>query len=127
MTSADADARIAQWAVFAKPTGAADQVASLLGVTPTQDPGQPVAIALNAPVPVAARVTDAIDSFMPGEQTMGAGASVPVAAPVAAAVAEPAPATAQPAYHDVATAVAVPEAAAEPVKVTAFFAPRANS
>ncbi len=54
LAPADADARIVQWAAFARPTGAADQVAALLGVTPIKDPGRPVALALNAAVPVAA-------------------------------------------------------------------------
>jgi hypothetical protein len=31
-----------QWLTFARPTNAYDQVASLLGVTPVQDGGQPV-------------------------------------------------------------------------------------
>lgn len=53
MTPDAADARIVQWATFAKPLGAADQVSALLGVTPVKDPGQPVALALNAAVPVA--------------------------------------------------------------------------
>ncbi len=43
------DARIQQWASFAKPTRASDQVASMVGVTPAAvDPGQPVRLALNA-------------------------------------------------------------------------------
>lgn len=50
----EADKRIVEWAEFAQPTGAADQVAALLGVTPVKDPGQPVALALNASVPVGA-------------------------------------------------------------------------
>ncbi len=52
------DARMTQWAQFAKPRSSWDQVASLLGVRPAQDPGQPVRLALNgsqsAPVRVAA-------------------------------------------------------------------------
>ncbi len=52
MAPAAADARMVQWAAFAKPVGAADQVSALLGVTPVKDPGQPVALALNAAVPV---------------------------------------------------------------------------
>lgn len=48
------DARLQQWAAFARPNGAADQVAALLGVTPVADNGQPVQLALVAPVPVAA-------------------------------------------------------------------------
>ncbi|WEK43077.1 MAG: tetratricopeptide repeat protein [Candidatus Sphingomonas colombiensis] len=54
----EADQRIMQWAAFAKPNNAADQVATLLGVTPAQDPGQPVALALNASVPVAVAKAD---------------------------------------------------------------------
>ncbi|MFT3977807.1 MAG: tetratricopeptide repeat protein [Sphingomonas bacterium] len=45
----DADRRIMQWMEFARPDHAADQVAALLGVTPANDPGQPVALALNVP------------------------------------------------------------------------------
>lgn len=69
------DKRMVDWAIFARPTGAADQVASLLKVIPVQDGGQPVALALNArvaaqpPVPVA---------------------PAPVPAPVEVAAAEPA-------------------------------------
>lgn len=52
-------ARLMQWASFARPANAYDQVAALLGVRPVQDDGQPVALALarqpdiaaNAPVP----------------------------------------------------------------------------
>lgn len=54
MTPDAADARMMQWAAFAKPVGAADQVAALLGVVPVKDPGQPVALALNGTVPVVA-------------------------------------------------------------------------
>ncbi|WBH16883.1 SPOR domain-containing protein [Sphingomonas radiodurans] len=54
MAPLEADARIVQWAAFAKPVGAADQVSALLGVVPVKDPGQPVALALNATVPVSA-------------------------------------------------------------------------
>ena len=61
----EVDKRILQWAAFARPTSASDQVAALLGVTPVQDPGQPVALALNAPVAPAVAVAKAIDAFMP--------------------------------------------------------------
>ncbi|MBX9815712.1 MAG: tetratricopeptide repeat protein, partial [Sphingomonas sp.] len=50
------DARIAQWAQFARPQGAADQVASLLGVTPVVDAGMPATLALAAPAPEAPAV-----------------------------------------------------------------------
>ncbi|MES3081483.1 SPOR domain-containing protein [Sphingomonas faeni] len=51
MAPADVDARLEQWALFAQPAKASDQVASLLGVRAVADPGQPVALALNAPAP----------------------------------------------------------------------------
>jgi Flp pilus assembly protein TadD len=38
--------RIGEWAVFSRPAAASDQVSNLLGVTPTYDAGQPVALAL---------------------------------------------------------------------------------
>ncbi len=40
------NARLMQWANFARPTNAYDQVAALLGVQAVQDAGQPVALAL---------------------------------------------------------------------------------
>lgn len=52
LSAADLDARLEQWASFAQPRGASDQVAALLGVTPVADGGRPVALALNAAVPV---------------------------------------------------------------------------
>ena len=48
MAPADVDARLEQWAIFAQPAAASDQVASLLGVRAAADSGQPVALALNA-------------------------------------------------------------------------------
>ncbi|KQN31345.1 hypothetical protein ASF00_00545 [Sphingomonas sp. Leaf34] len=51
MAPADVDARLEQWAKFAQPVNASDQVASLLGVRAMADAGQPVALALNAPAP----------------------------------------------------------------------------
>jgi Flp pilus assembly protein TadD len=49
------DARITQWMAFAKPTSASSQVAALVGVTPVaNDPGQPVALALNKVAPAQA-------------------------------------------------------------------------
>ncbi len=52
MAPADVDARLEQWALFAQPAKASDQVASLLGVRAVADGGQPIALALNAPAPV---------------------------------------------------------------------------
>lgn len=110
---AEADQRIMQWAAFAKPNHAADQVATLLGVTPAQDPGQPIALALNASVPVGTAVAKAkpVDA---GAAVMAAAAPKPVDV---AAVSPKAPdaAVAQP-------AVAAPAPASAFAKVT--FAPR---
>ncbi|PZO74888.1 MAG: SPOR domain-containing protein [Sphingomonas taxi] len=58
MAPADVDARLAQWALFAQPATASDQVASLLGVRAVADAGQPVALALNAPAPVATGIPE---------------------------------------------------------------------
>lgn len=41
--------RMRQWAAMASPASSYDQVATLLGVTPAADPGQPIQLALAAP------------------------------------------------------------------------------
>lgn len=59
MSPADLDARILEWATFAQPREASDQVAHLLGVKAVEDAGRPLALALDAPiapVPTAAPV-----------------------------------------------------------------------
>lgn len=58
------DARLVEWAGFARPQSAAQQVAALLGVTPAVDRGQPVQLALAAPgdaSPVAQAAVEAVD------------------------------------------------------------------
>ncbi|WP_380786744.1 SPOR domain-containing protein [Sphingomonas sp. R86521] len=79
MAPADVDARLEQWAAFAQPAKASDQVAGLLGVRAVQDAGQPMALALNA-APVA---RDAEPTAMAAVEAP-AGPLV-VAAPVAVA------------------------------------------
>jgi Flp pilus assembly protein TadD len=56
-----ANKRISDWAQMAEPSLAPLRVAALMGVTPAADPGQPVALALTAPVdaPMALAQTDA--------------------------------------------------------------------
>lgn len=89
LAPADADRRIIEWAAFARPSSSSDQIATLLGVTPVADPGQPVAIALAASVPVAVvQPALPLDRFMPGR----AEEAVETAALVAAPPAPPAPA-----------------------------------
>jgi len=100
-------ARMLQWVNFARPTNAYDQVAALLNVTPVQDAGQPVRLALaQQNVMLAAAATqpvqtvpaqDAVDTYMPGvpanAEAVAAEASVAApaaeAAPVALAEAAP--------------------------------------
>lgn len=71
------DARMTQWAQFAKPRSSWDQVASLLGVRPASDPGQPVRLALNGagsnPVRVAAAPQPAPepDNFAANQEPSG--------------------------------------------------------
>ena len=89
--------RITQWASFVKPEASWSQVASLLGVTPVEDAGQPVRLALApaisrdvqlAAVEAPAAAPAPIEVFAPVE------VSAPVEAPVQVAVAQPVPAPA---------------------------------
>ncbi|MDV3457168.1 SPOR domain-containing protein [Sphingomonas sp. HF-S4] len=88
-------ARITEWAQFARPTNAYDQVASLLGVQAVEDSGQPVALALSQQPNVAvaaAAPADPVDAYMPGAAPVAAEAAVEVAAaPQADVQPEPAP------------------------------------
>ncbi|MHA6722584.1 SPOR domain-containing protein [Sphingomonas sp. RS2018] len=52
------DKRLMQWMAFARPSGAADQVAALLGVSPIEDAGQPARLALNAGATAVAAVAE---------------------------------------------------------------------
>ena len=84
--------RLMEWAAFARPTNAYDQVASLLGVRAVADAGQPTALALarQANVGVAAAApaqADAVDQFMPKK----ADAPQPVVQAAVEAPAEPQP------------------------------------
>jgi Flp pilus assembly protein TadD len=56
LSPAELPARMEQWAAFARPGAGATQVAALLGVSPAEDPGQPVRLALapEAPPPAQA-------------------------------------------------------------------------
>jgi Flp pilus assembly protein TadD len=85
--------RFAQWAKFAQPTSSWDQVATLLGVTPVQDPGRPVALALAASA---------------ADEALAAAPVVATPAPQAVAEVEP---------------VAVPASAVVPVAYVAPAAP----
>lgn len=94
MAPSDADARVLQWAAFAKPVGAADQVAALLGVTPVKDPGQPLALALQQANP--ARAADAaLLAAVPAQDGPVAETAVEQPAPVALAAVSEQPAGGQ--------------------------------
>jgi Flp pilus assembly protein TadD len=54
LTPDETNTRLAQWAAMVRPTGAADQVASLLGVKPQADAGQPTRLALSPASPAVA-------------------------------------------------------------------------
>lgn len=63
MSPTQVDQRLLEWASFARPQFAAQQVAALLGVSPAEDRGQPVQLALvdvpeAAPVATAQAVTE---------------------------------------------------------------------
>jgi Flp pilus assembly protein TadD len=55
LSGAELTARLAQWAALAKPADSYAQVAALLGVTPTEDSGQPHRLALAPSAPRAGR------------------------------------------------------------------------
>lgn len=65
MAPAAVDARLEQWAAFAKPATSSDQVAALLGVRATQDPGQPVSLALVAAVATGQAIEQVESSVAP--------------------------------------------------------------
>jgi Flp pilus assembly protein TadD len=99
------DQRMLQWAEFARPTSAYDQVAALLGVRAVMDPGQPVALALNRSMPGTALAAAApVDAFSQADKAPQAAQDVPAApaadVAVAATPVDAAPA-AKPAFANV--------------------------
>lgn len=92
---AEVDKRIMEWASFARPTSASDQVAALLGVTPAQDSGQPVALALNMPRGTALASTGSvpIETVAPSQPATAVAVATEASLPAetsVAAVAAPA-------------------------------------
>ncbi len=98
MSPAQVDQRLVEWAAFARPEHAAQQVAALLGVTPSADRGQPTQLALADPAgaaPVALAQADPVAevpaAVVAVEPTVDAPVVPAVPAPVQmAAVARPA-------------------------------------
>ncbi|MDY0958373.1 SPOR domain-containing protein [Sphingomonas sp. CFBP8993] len=62
MAPSDVEVRMQEWADFAAASNPADQVASLLGIHPVSDGGQPVTLALNA-APSAAVMQDMVQAL----------------------------------------------------------------
>ncbi|HEX8420680.1 MAG TPA: tetratricopeptide repeat protein [Sphingomonas sp.] len=87
MSPADVDQRLEEWAAFAQPQAASDQIATLLGVKAAADGGMPVALALNAPAPVVPAPLAAAPVQTAAVEPMIV--QVPVAQP--AAIAQPLP------------------------------------
>jgi len=106
LSPAEVGPRMQQWAAFARPGGAATQVAGLLGVSPSDDPGQPVALAL---APAAAEPVQAFAEAAP--------APAPVASLASFEPEPPAPAL----------AASVQIAEAPPAEAPAFWVPTAQS
>jgi Flp pilus assembly protein TadD len=127
----DVFVRMTEWARFAKPQSAWDQVASLLGVTPVEDAGQPVALALAPlaePQPTALAAVEA--PVVAPEPVVEAApvAPVEVVAPVVAETPAPVeiaePAIVEPApVAEVQPAPVVPAMVAAPAPVQSFVRP----
>jgi Flp pilus assembly protein TadD len=82
VSPADLGARLQQWATLARPDAGQTRVASLLGVTPVQDPGQPLRLALAPAAEAPAALAAAVPAPVPGEAY---AAMTPVEVPMAAA------------------------------------------
>ncbi|KQR83126.1 SPOR domain-containing protein [Sphingomonas sp. Leaf343] len=87
LSPADVDRRMQEWASFAQPAAASDQVATLLGVNPVADSGQPVPLALSAAPPMTAAVPEG--SVSEAEAVEKVVAIVPAAEPLPAPLLAP--------------------------------------
>ncbi len=90
LTPDEADARVARWAEFVRPTTPSDQVATLLGVTPRTDNGVPTRLAL-VPFNPAVQTASAAEAVAPEpvEPVVDTPAPAPAPEPVVVAAAEP--------------------------------------
>lgn len=143
ITPDEADARLATWAGFARPGGGSMQVASLLGVKPVADGGQPTRLALatpaapvavaalEAPAPVAEPVAPepvavAVVDTTPAFETLVAPVAPVVVAPVVVATpvkAAPAPALIRAEPRPVRQAVVPPSQPAKVVRTAVVNRP----
>ena len=90
----DLDAPMRQWAAFARPDTGDLQVASLLGVTPVQDPGQPTRLALAPAAGAAQALAEAAPIEAPVQSNAEFASAGAPEAPVEVAAAEAVPAEA---------------------------------
>jgi D-alanyl-D-alanine carboxypeptidase len=111
------DARIQQWMQLARPSHPADQVATLTGVTPAIDPGQPVRLAL-------AKSDTRLAQVVPPAVATPTVESAPVQVAEVAPVPQPETVAPAPPPADSAR-VAANEPAPAPVAVVAAAAPEA--
>lgn len=93
VSPADLDSRMEDWAAFAQPSSSYDQVATLLGVTPAADAGQPTRLALAPAVPDTAFAAAEAPVVVDPAIVSGSSVTIDLPPPVAVAAVEiPAPA-----------------------------------
>lgn len=112
--------RMMKWAQFARPQAASDQVASLLGVHPAVDPGQPQRLALLPATPEPVATAAVVEQPAPAEfvaavepsaePVQAGGETLAVTQPAAPVVAEVAPAIETPVTPAAESAFAAPVA-----------------
>ncbi|OAN67167.1 SPOR domain-containing protein [Sphingomonas sp. TDK1] len=111
------NARLVQWASFARPANAYDQVAALLGVRAVQDAGQPVALALAKQPDFAALTPAPTPTPTPTLSVELDPAPIPVSEPAPAPMFTPVPIPARtPAAKPLAKPTPTRVAAAKPAK-----------
>ena len=106
ISPAELGQRLEQWASLARPDAGSTRVASLLGVTPVQDPGQPTRLALSQPAPatpaqaetVAFAEAAPVEAPVPQSDWGLAPSEAPAPAPVAIAEAS-VPQSTAPSYY----------------------------
>ena len=115
VSPAELGPRLQHWATMAQPSAPHSAVATLLGVTPAADPGQPVRLALSTPEAEPVAFAEVAPAPAPEPAPV---AEPPVQVAEAAPVAEPiAPFVEEPIRYAEATPVPVPAPVAVPAQV----------
>ncbi|HEX8365995.1 MAG TPA: SPOR domain-containing protein [Allosphingosinicella sp.] len=114
VSPAELSGRLRQWAAFANPAAPHSAVASLLGVSPGEDPGQPVRLALSQPEPQPQAFAQAEPAVEAPAPIAGASAETSAETPVQLAEAPAAVPLPEPIHYAEAPVVAAsaPTAAA---------------